>query len=137
MLYLWLKALHVAAAIAFTAGIFSSAIFIHWLQTQWSSSDTRNIASMLRSWNARVTTPAMLVIWGLGLTLASQGHWISSGWLKLKFACVLALSALHGIQSGALRRIAVGSPAPSALNTPAVPFTLVAIIVVLVIAKPI
>ena len=136
MFYLWLKAVHVVAAILFTAGSFASLIFIQWLQTQWSSSDTRNIAEMLRHWNARVTTPAMLVVWALGLTLAMRGGWSSSAWLKLKFICVLALSALHGMQSGALRRIAAGVPVRHRVNTRVGTIALITIIVMLVVTKP-
>jgi uncharacterized membrane protein len=136
MFYLWLKAVHVIAAIVFTAGSFASVIFIQWLRTQWSSSDTRNIAIMLRHWNTRVTTPAMLIVWGLGLTLAMRGGWSASGWLRLKFICVLALSALHGIQSGTLRRIAAGMPVSQQINTRAATVALTMIIVMLVVAKP-
>jgi protoporphyrinogen IX oxidase len=136
MFYLWLKAVHVIAAILFMAGNFAALIFIQWLQTQWSSSDTRNVAVMLRHWNARVTTPAMLAVWGLGLTLAMRGGWGSSDWLKLKFICVLALSALHGIHSGALRRIAAGMPVRQMVDARAVTVVLTMIVVMLAVAKP-
>jgi uncharacterized membrane protein len=139
MLYLCLKAIHVAASILFAAGVLASAVLIQWLQTQASSSDTKNIAAAWHSWNARVTTPAMLVVWALGFTLAMQGGWGSSDWLKLKFVCVLTLSALHGMQSGALRRIAVGPSTrnlPDWVNARALTVILIAAIAILAVAKP-
>jgi uncharacterized membrane protein len=81
----------------------------------------------------------MLVVWALGLTLAMQGGWGSSGWLKLKFVCVLTLSALHGMQSGALRRIAVGPSTrnlPDWVNARALTVILIAAIAILAVAKP-
>ena len=55
----------------------------------------------------------MLVVWVLGLTLASRTGWFPAPWLGFKLALVVALSALHGLQSGTLRRLAAGGSVPS------------------------
>ena len=39
----------------------------------------------------------MLLVWALGLTLATAGHWFADGWLQAKLAFVLILSGLHGV----------------------------------------
>ncbi len=54
----------------------------------------------------------MLVVWALGLTLALRGGWFASVWLPVKLVFVVALSGVHGVQSGTLRRLAGGSIAP-------------------------
>ena len=60
----------------------------------------------LRSWSLRVTTPAMLATLALGLFLAQGAGWFAAAWLQAKLLPVLALTALHGMLSGQLRRLA-------------------------------
>jgi len=52
------------------------------------------------------------MVWALGIVLALQGGWFASLWLQAKLAFVVVLSAVHGVQSGALRRLAGGSALP-------------------------
>jgi uncharacterized membrane protein len=106
-LYLWLKALHVAAAITFVAGVIAASVLLTSLAG--SNSERPRAVLSLRAWQQNVTTPAMLMVWGLGLVLALRGGWLSSLWLQAKLALVAALSVIHGMQSGALRRLAGGS----------------------------
>jgi uncharacterized membrane protein len=63
-----------------------------------------------------VATPAMLLTWVFGLWLAVQGGWFSQGWLHVKLVFVLALSALHGVALGRLRRIGPGGEVPGFLR---------------------
>ena len=105
-LYTWLKALHVAAAIIFTAGVLNSAVFLAAPRP-----DHAGTALALHRWEQKVTTPAMLLVWALGLTLGLMGGWFHDGWLLAKLALVVALSAVHGVQSARLRRLAGGGGA--------------------------
>jgi len=109
-LYPWLKAVHVAAAIAFVGGVLAAAVTLRPLPGDDASAlkETGTIRS-LRGWHRNVTTPAMLIVWALGIMLAQQGGWFTSLWLQLKLALVVVLSAVHGVQSGALRRLAGGA----------------------------
>lgn len=110
MPYLWLKALHVAAAITFVGGVLADAALLPLLaEGEPTSRDGQRLVRGLRDWHRLVTTPAMLVVWALGLALALRGGWFPFWWLQAKLVLVLALSALHGVQSGALRRLAGGS----------------------------
>lgn len=131
-LYSWLKALHVAAALTFFAGVLGVGIFLRVIGPSASEP-----ARALRRWDQMVTTPAMLLVWAFGLTLAIQGNWFTSGWLIAKLALVVGLSGLHGVQSGKLRRMAGGASVkvPSHL---AAPLALLAVtgISILVILKP-
>lgn len=104
MPYLWLKALHVAAAATWIGGLLVAALAVRALGA--SPGDGRNWLDAVRRWDRRVTSPAMLLVWALGIAMAVQGGWFASRWLMAKLAVVLALSALHGVLSGTLRRAA-------------------------------
>ena len=75
--------------------------------------EQHRLVRILRAWHRRVTTPAMIVVWALGIALAFSGSWFSSSWLQVKLALVIVLSGLHGVQSGALRRLEGGLPGRS------------------------
>lgn len=138
-LYPWLKALHVAAAITFVGGVLAASATPRPLSGDGTSAleESATVRS-LRAWHRKVTTPAMFAAWGLGLVLAQQGGWFTSLWLQAKLALVVVLSAIHGVQSGALRRLAGGSaPGMRGLGLSArLTIVLVAGIVILVIIKP-
>ena len=107
-LYTWLKALHVAAAIIFTAGVLSNAVFLAAPRPGHAGT-----ALALHRWEQKVTTPAMLLVWALGLALGLMGGWFHDGWLFAKLVFVVALSGVHGVQSARLRRMAGGTAAPA------------------------
>ncbi|HMA50029.1 MAG TPA: CopD family protein [Magnetospirillaceae bacterium] len=91
----------------------------------------------LRRWDKFVTVPALVAVWILGVTLAIEGHWFPSGWLPTKLVFVLALSALHGMQAGALKKLERGQPAPAFLRfSPYLAIVLVVAILALVEMKP-
>ncbi len=130
--YAWLKALHVAAAITFVAGMLSAAVFLAAAQPGHTET-----ALALHRWDRTVTTPAMLLVWTFGLTLALMGGWSHDGWLFAKLVFVVALSGVHGVQSVKLRHLAGGVAAavPSRLVAPLVVGSVIAI-AILVVVKP-
>ena len=87
----------------------------------------------MRRWDQRVTTPAMLLVWALGLTLALSGSWFKAPWLIAKLGFVVALSALHGMQSAKLRRMAGNGVAPAPTRF-AAPLAMAAILAIAVLA---
>jgi uncharacterized membrane protein len=135
--YLWLKAFHVAAVIGWIGGMSVSSLFIAMRVTSsrpLAAGESRMI-EIVRAWDWKVTTPAMLLAWALGMTMAVQAGWFSSRWLMVKLALVFGLSALHGVQSGTLRRMArSANRSPPALLRYSAPAILVAIVVVAVLA---
>lgn len=141
MIYLWLKALHLAAVLVFSAGLTALALALsicnHPGRT-WGEFQRRVALALLR-WDRRVTVPAMLAAWSLGLGLAVVGGWRGQAWLLGKIAVVIALSALHGLLDAALRAGMDGAgarrPAWHAVGAPLVVAGLVAI-AVLVTIKP-
>jgi protoporphyrinogen IX oxidase len=136
--YPWLKGLHVAFALLFVGGLISETAFIATLPTaEELTSDQRSAVSAVRAWDRRLTTPMMLLVWGMGLTLALSQGWFSSHWLQAKLVFVLALSALHGIQSGTLRRLAGGAVWAREQTMPTLVIVIsVASIAVLAVVKP-
>jgi putative membrane protein len=138
MNYLWVKGLHVAAALVFVAGVIAGALLLSALRKVQSDSDRMSLAHALRILNRATTTPAMLTVWALGLLLLAQADWSSARWLQLKFAAVLALSALHGAQSGTLRAIAGGrATVPSQFTGHvSLPIGLAVLIAILATTKP-
>ena len=128
-----------AAALAFVSGVLSVAVFLRAVPQ--GDPLAASIARRVRRWDQAVTTPAMLLVWGLGLTLATSGQWFTAGWLQAKLVYVVLLSGLHGIQTGHLRRIAVGTPAVAIGTTVPWPSVLVlvtaATIAILAVAKPV
>lgn len=140
MIYLWLKALHVACVIIYAGGMLLLAIApVLRRATSATAADLPALKALAR-WNRRVTSPAMAGVWVFGIALAYLGEWYMEPWFLAKFAVVFALSGLHGALTGRLRRMC-GDPAhmpPAALVTIAGPITLAAIIIValLVVLKP-
>ena len=72
------------------------------------------ILAVMRRWDHNVTSPAMILAWAMGFALGTMGGWFSQRWFLAKIAIVLALSMLHGLLSGRLRKIAIGQQADAA-----------------------
>lgn len=139
--YLWLKALHIAAVAVWIGGMLATAVTIAAARSK-AGNDTpipSAILDAVRREDRRMTTPAMLLVWGLGLTLALEGGWFAAPWLMAKLALVVLLSALHGMLTGTLRRLArADGSSPSAILrvAPAGIIAAVLAVVILVVVKP-
>ena len=132
---LWLKALHVAAVLLFAGGLLAQSLA---LAAALQDSVSPGVLARLRRWDQRVTAPALLAVWALGIAAALGGGWFGAGWLSAKLLLVIALTGLHGIQAGALRRLAfeAGRPPRSLGWAPvAVVLSFVAV-ALLAVAKP-
>lgn len=132
--YLLLKAAHIAAAMTFFAGVLLASITLH--AAERDKTVPPMLLAAVRRWDVRVTTPAMLLVWALGLTLTLLGHWLPSGWLIAKLILVALLSGLHGTASGRLRRLAAGLQVPSRGIPPSLVVGAATIIAFLVVVKP-
>ncbi|MBL6453712.1 CopD family protein [Belnapia sp. T6] len=131
----WLKALHVAAVLLFAGGLLAQSLAV--AAASRGALDAGLLAG-LRRWDGRVTGPALLALWALGIAVALRGGWFGAGWLSAKLLLVVALSGLHGMQAGRLRRLALGGgPPPNGLAwTPVAVALLLAVIALLAVAKP-
>ncbi|TDY16959.1 putative membrane protein [Paraburkholderia sp. BL6665CI2N2] len=132
--YPWLKALHVTSALIFFGGVVSVGVFLHMVTTD--SPEIRTLAAAIRRLDHLITTPAMLLVWALGIGIGGAGHWFNAPWLTVKLIFVVALSAVHGMQSGKLRRICHGaSISPLHASLPIL-VTCAVVIATLAVAKP-
>lgn len=132
----WLKALHIIAVVMWISGMLIAGVTVSAASSEHARPPVRYIANVSK-WDRRVTSPAMLIAWGLGLWLAYTGSWFGQGWLSAKIFFVLILSGLHGTMSGQLRRIA-RNEAKGTIGTHSVTLTIVvfSLIVALVVTKP-
>jgi len=139
-LYLWVKAVHVIAVIAWMAGmLYLPRLFVYHCDAEPGSAQSETFKVMERRLLRAIINPAMGVTWALGLWLAWDGGWLMSGWFHAKFALVLGMSGVHGMLSGYVRAFAEDRNTKSqrfyrVLNE--VPTLLMIGIVILVIVKP-
>lgn len=140
MLYLWLKAFHIVAVIAWMAGmLYLPRLFVYHCDAPPGSNQSETFKVMERRLLRAIINPAMVVTWLLGLWLAWDAGLYRSGWLQAKFVLVLAMSALHGMFARYVRDFAEDRNR----HTPRfyrianeVPTVLMIAIVILVVVKP-
>jgi protoporphyrinogen IX oxidase len=138
--YLWIKAFHVVAVIAWMAGmLYLPRHFVYHADTPVGSAQSETFKVMEGRLLNIITTPAMIVTWVLGLWLAWHGGFFSAPWLHAKIGLVVALSGLHGYLSAATRAFREDrntKPARHWRIINEVPTVLMIGIVILVIVKP-
>ena len=139
-LYLWLKAAHVIAVIAWMAGmLYLPRLFVYHCAAEPGSVQSETFKVMERRLLTAIISPAMGATWLLGLWLAWSGGWLASPWFHAKLALVLAMSGLHGFFVRCVRDFAADRNKRSQkfyriINE--VPTLLMIAIVILVIVKP-
>jgi uncharacterized membrane protein len=74
------------------------------------------ITDRLRATFRALATPGLVLTWIFGIANAVQGGWFDDGWLHVKLVFVLALSALHGVAMGQMRRMVPGGEIPGLLR---------------------
>lgn len=142
MIYPWLKALHVAAILIWMGGLLLVAMTIQAFARAKVSVDGAGLPSalvLIHRWDRNVTSPAMLLAWGLGIAIAMQGGWFGALWLTLKLGFAVFLSAMHGIAAGTLKRLVRGGLPASSFALRYLPLATVAsmvVVAVLAVVKP-
>jgi putative membrane protein len=138
--YEWIKSAHVIFVIFWIAGLFMlPRYYVYHQEAAPGSVEEKKWIDRERKLRNIIITPAMILVWVFGLTLAwIVGAW-NEGWFLAKFAVVLALSAYHGWMVGYGSKLAKGERPVSGralriMNE--VPGIATAIIVILVIVKP-
>jgi uncharacterized membrane protein len=131
--YPWLKALHVACALLFVSGVVASSLLL--AAGRVVGDQVALLATVLRQGDRVVTVPAMLGVWAFGIGLATSGGWFSYGWLQAKLVLAVLLSAIHGLQSGQIGRLAAGKNVKT-LRVAALVVPAVIAIAILAVIKP-
>jgi len=139
-MYLWLKALHIVAVISWMAGmLYLPRLFVYHCAAAAGSVQSETFKVMERRLLRAIVNPAMIVTWLAGIALAVDGHWFAAPWFQIKFALVLAMSALHGMLARWVKSFAADRNPHSAkfyriVNE--IPTVLMIAIVVLATVKP-
>ena len=97
--YLWIKAAHIVAVIAWMAGLlYLPRLFVYHCDAEAGSARSEMLKVMERRLLRAIMTPAMILAFLFGAALiylvGPQG-----GWLHAKLALVLALAVSHGLMA--------------------------------------
>lgn len=138
--YPWVKAAHVTFVIFWIAGLLLVPRFYvyHHEAAPGSAEDRAWIERERRARNI-ILTPAMIIVWILGLMLAFNIHAFGEGWFNAKLAIVVGLTAYQGWLGRYSKQLAAGKRSADnrtlrIMNE--IPGIAAAIIVVLVIVRP-
>jgi putative membrane protein len=137
---LWVKAAHVTFVIFWMAGLFLlPRFYVYHQETAVGSPEDRAWIEREMRIRSIILTPAMVLVWILGLMLAFNVDAWSQGWFHAKLALVIALSAYQGWLGVYGRKLANGQrplsgKAVRIINE--IPGIAAAIIVVLVVVRP-
>ena len=138
--YAWIKAGHVIFVIFWIAGMFMlPRYYVYHQESVPRSAEEARWIDREKKLRRIIITPAMLLVWIFGLTLAwITGAW-AEGWFHAKFAIVLLLSGYHGWLIGYGRKLARGERPLSGRTLRMMnelPGLATVLIVILVIVKP-
>ncbi len=140
--YQWFLAAHIIFVVFWMAGLFMLPRYLVYHQEALRAGQAAEAAAWVdRETKIRhiIITPAMILVWVLGLMLAFNIGAFSQGWFHAKFALVIALSAYQGWLAAYGKKLARGErplsgKAVRMINE--IPGIAAALIVVLVIVKP-
>jgi putative membrane protein len=97
-LYVWVKAFHVIAVIAWMAGmLYLPRLFVYHCEAPKGSAESERFKRMENRLLRVIINPAMAAVWVLGLGLAYLSGAYAQGWLQLKLLLVVVMSGLHGL----------------------------------------
>lgn len=105
MLYQAIKALHLTAVMLWMSGMLLSPLLLVALG-RTDNATSRKAGIALRKALTLSMSIGILSTWVLGVWLLVEGDWFPSGWMSVKLALVVALSALHGAMSAQLVALA-------------------------------
>jgi putative membrane protein len=141
MSYLWLKALHLIAVIAWMAGmLYLPRLFVYHADAKSGSELSETLKIMERRLLRFIVNPAMIASFAFGLALLAQNpDLLHQPFMHAKLGLVLLMTALHGYLARCRKAFARDQNRHTArfyriLNE--VPTALMIAIVVLVIVKP-
>ena len=93
--YLWIKALHIIAVIAWMAGLlYLPRLFVYHADAEVGSEFSEKLKIMERRLLRAIMNPAMLVSLGAGGALLVYQDF-SSGWLHIKLTAIVGLLIMH------------------------------------------
>ncbi len=98
--YLWIKAFHIIAVIAWMAGmLYLPRLYVYHCEVARGSAESERFKVMERRLLRAIVNPAMIVtvlLGGLLASLPSSGGW-NQPWLHGKLTLVVLLTVVHGL----------------------------------------
>jgi putative membrane protein len=138
--YLWVKAIHIIAVIAWMAGmLYLPRLFVYHCETAAGSAESERFKVMERRLLRMIINPAMIAVWIFGIMLAMSSDAWRDKWLDVKLILVLAMTGVHGVFAGWVKlfaRDANTRPARFYRIWNEVPTALMIGIVILAVVKP-
>ena len=99
-MYLWIKAFHLVAVIAWMAGmLYLPRLFVYHAGVPPGSEQSETFKTMEQRLLRFIMTPAMIATWLLGIYLVLQGQYLAATWFHIKIVLVVAMSVMHGLFS--------------------------------------
>jgi putative membrane protein len=138
--YLWVKAAHVTFVIFWMAGLFLlPRFYVYHQETTVGSPEDRAWIEREARIRSIILTPAMVIVWVLGLMLAFHVGAFGQHWFSAKLALVVALTGYQGWLGRYGKKLGRGErplsgKAVRMINE--IPGIAAALIVVLVIVRP-
>lgn len=138
--YLWVKAAHVTFVIFWMAGLFLlPRFYVYHQECAAGSAEDRQWAERGRRVRSIILTPAMLIVWVLGIMLALHLGLFGQWWFTLKLALAVALTGYQGWLGSYGKKLAAGDRTISGKSLRLIneiPGIAAALIVVLVVVRP-
>ena len=138
--YLWVKALHIIAVIAWMAGmLYLPRIYVYHCEAEAGSAQSETFKVMERRLLRAIIDPAMIAAWVLGFMLVAHLDLWGEGWMHGKFALLVAMQLIHAAFARWRRHFAADANRHAArfyriVNE--VPTVLMIAIVLLVVLRP-
>ena len=111
-IYVWLKALHIIAVVAWMAGLlYLPRLFVYHCAAELGSKQAETFEIMERRLLRAIMNPAMVLSLAFGGALLSQSgvvDWSGDIWIYVKLAFVVLLLVLHHLMARWRRDLAAG-----------------------------
>ena len=139
--YLWIKALHLIAVMAWMAGLlYLPRLFVYHAMVEAESVRAQTFQLMERRLLRAIMNPAMILSWVLGLLLLHQSpELLEMRWMWIKLTCVVMMTVVHMIFARMRQQleqdIALSEKAYRWWNE--VPTILMIIIVIMAVVEPV
>lgn len=108
--YLWVKALHIIAIIAWMAGLlYLPRLFVYHCGAQTGSELDTTLQTMERRLYKFIMVPAMIAVWVFGLLMIyTNPDLLKFGWMHAKLLLVVLLTGAHHMMAAHMKRFARG-----------------------------
>lgn len=140
-IYPWIKATHIAAVIAWMAGMmYLPRLYVYHHMATAGGEAEGFFVKMERRLLKGIMTPSMIVVWVLAiLMLIANPVLFSTGWFLVKLSAVIGVTGIHGFYAKSQRLFEAGQRVRTErfwriINE--APFVLMLVAVFLAVVKP-